>query len=99
MLHALAFRRDLLLSFTLFAFLGSLALSLLAIFGTIFSDTKFLVILPLGFILFVSAFIGFLLLAEQEPHPEKSKNFVSIQLAAVLFAALLLPLALLFVNG
>ncbi len=99
MLHTLSLRRDFHLGFTLMAFLGALALSLMAIFGTIFTDNKFLILLPLGFMCFVSALIGFLLLAEHNPSHEKSKNFISIQLAALLFAALLLPLALYFVKG
>lgn len=87
------------MAFALVQLLLSFVLSLVAVFGTILSNVTYLAFLPIGFMLFVGALFGFLILAEENPGARKVKTFFSIEASAVLFAVLLVPLALFFVFG
>ena len=99
MLDNIYYNRNSLLGFTLIAFLLSLALSAIATFGAIGKSIDYIIFLPLSFIYFVSCFLGFLIVAENDPQQPKLKVYYSIQTDAFLFASLLLPLAIYFLYS
>lgn len=82
----------------LLTLLVSFALSLLAVFGTIFHSIFYLTYLPIAFMLFMSGLFGILILADKEIQSRKAKTFFSIEASSLLFAILLIPLAVYFVN-
>ena len=93
--------RQSLFLFSTLLLMVSFALSAVAVFGTISRDVHYLAFLPPGFMFFVSALFGFLVLADEEASEEasmaKRKAFFSIEAATALFALLLLPLCWWFV--
>lgn len=89
--------RQSLFLFSTLLLMVSFALSAVAVFGTISRDVHYLAFLPPGFMFFVSALFGFLVLADEEASMAKRKAFFSIEAATALFALLLLPLCWWFV--
>ena len=96
MLDMIYHNRTQLLAFTLIGLLLSVVLAVIATFGVIFSNIRYIIFLPISFMYFASCFLGLMIVAEENREQQKLKNFFSIQAAAFLFASLLIPLALYF---
>lgn len=97
MLHRIYQNTQSLFLFSTLTLLISFGLSAVAVFGTISRDIHYLAFLPVGFMFFVSALFGFLVLADEESSLAKRKAFFSLEAATALFALLLLPLCWWFV--
>ena len=78
--------------FSVLVLIISFALTALAVVGTITTAIHYLIFLPEGFLFFISALFGFLILADESASAQKCKSFFSIEAATALFAVLLLPL-------
>ena len=98
MLEALFHNRTLHLGLVLLTLLLSFALALMAVFGSIYQSIAYLVFLPVCFMFFLSGLFGLLIdVDKQREHPRLNKLY-SLQLAVLLFAVLLIPLAAIFLT-
>ena len=98
MLEALFHNRMLHLGLVLLTLMLSFALALMAVFGSIYQNIAYLVFLPVCFMFFLSGLFGLLMAVdEQREHPRLNKLY-SLQLAVLLFAVLLIPLAAIFLT-
>ena len=73
--------RQSLFLFSTLLLMVSFALSAVAVFGTISRDIHYLAFLPPGFMFFVSALFGFLVLADEEASMSSGQNPVPARLA------------------
>ena len=98
MLEALFHNRMLHLGLVLLTLLLSFALALMAVFGSIYQSIAYLVFLRVCFMFFLTGIFGLLMAVdEQREHPRLNKLY-SLQLAVLLFAVLLIPLAAIFLT-